>query len=146
MSTMNWLIFEWVTRPFVSNIGHRKNLGQVSVAKPLRFSTSSQEKRPVETKNQHRWQCQLYRNPFTVVNVEITLMHWMGARQDQSVATMLDTAHCVKNLMVPQLLMLRVNRPKDRALGPKGIYPHRNIEGNEPGWLVCMIDNGALLQ
>ena len=25
---------------------------------------------------------------------------------------------------------------KETALGLKGIHPQRNIEGNEPGWLV----------
>ena len=35
VSTLNWLIFEWVTKPFVSDFGHGKNLRQFSVAKQL---------------------------------------------------------------------------------------------------------------
>ena len=32
---MNWVIIECFTKPFVSDIRHGKNLGQISVAKPL---------------------------------------------------------------------------------------------------------------
>ena len=42
MSTLNWPIFESVTKPVVSDIGHGKNIGQFSMAKQLLcYSTKS---------------------------------------------------------------------------------------------------------